>query len=232
MSELRLDLKVVRTGREYNGVSRAQILKWVAEKRLTRDDLVRPTGARNWLKISMAPELLETDEAPATGRTPPAVPPGPSYDDDDLGIEAPAKPRRRRQRIMEDAAVDMTPMIDVTFQLLIFFMLANNLANPSPIAVPEAVHGRGITPDGKQAILVDEQGRYYVGDVAQDEYIEPSLDSLVEKVATNASQAEAPLEVIVSAHKDSKHIGTRELMERLSQIENIGPIRLGVEERQ
>lgn len=232
MAEERVDLKVVRTGREYPNLSRSQVVKWLAEKRLTGDDLVKSVGARQWWKISMAAELLGV---------PPGQPPsanqtrwqGEPSVADDLGIEAPAKTRRRKKlRILEDTELDMTPMIDVTFQLLIFFMLSNQLANPSPILVPEAVYGQGVTPDGKQSVLVDEQGRYYLGDKAEEENIEPSLDTLLKKIADNAAVNELPMDVIINAHKDSKHIGTRQLMERLGEITNVGAVRLGVEEKQ
>lgn len=232
MSEERLDLKVVRTGREYPNLPRSQVLTWLSERRLTGDDLVKSPGARQWWKISMAAELL--------GTTPSQTPTvnqsrwqGEPTDEDDLGIEAPAKARpRKKLRFLEDSAVDMTPMIDVTFQMLIFFMFTNQLANPNPVTVPEAVYGQGVTPDGKQVVLVDEEGRYYLGDNAKEENIEPSLDSLLQKVADNASLSEGPMDVIINAHKDSKHMGTRQLMEKLSEVSNVGQIRLGVEEKQ
>jgi len=199
---------------------------------LTGDDLVKSVGARQWWKISMAGELLGV----TPGKTPTANQArwqGEPSHADDLGIEAPAKTRSRKKfRILEDTELDMTPMIDVTFQLLIFFMLTNQMANPSPMLVPEAVYGQGVSPDGKQSVLVDEQGRYYLGDKAEEENLEPSLDSVVQKIAENAGQSELPMDVIISAHKDSKHIGTRQLMERLSEVTNVGAVRLGVEEKQ
>ncbi len=232
MSEERIDLKVVRTGREYPNLPRSQVLTWLAERRLTGDDLVKSAGANKWWKISMAAELLGT----APGEMPTVSQPrwqGEPTDADDLGIPAPAKARpRRKLRLLEETEMDMTPMIDVTFQMLIFFMFTNQLANPSPVLVPEAVYGQGVTPDGKQVVLVDEQGRYYLGENAKEENIEPSLDSLLQKVADNAALSEAPMDVIINAHKDSKHLGTRQLLEKLSEVNNVGQVRLGVEEKQ
>jgi biopolymer transport protein ExbD len=174
------------------------------------------------------PAAAPTATVAATAATPAAA-----AGDDDLGIPEPTnQPKRRRRRIIEDTELDMTPMIDVTFQLLIFFMFANQLANPSPIEVPLAKYGKGIMPDGKQAILVDDQGSYYLGEVAKEETAEPSLETLLNQVADNASSAEQPLEVIISAHKAAKHQQLRQLLERLSDVPNIGPIHLGVEEKQ
>jgi biopolymer transport protein ExbD len=134
------------------------------------------------------------------------------------------------RRLLGEAAMDMAPMIDVTFLLLIFFMLTNSLANPTAIDVPVAMHGRGVTLEGQQLILVDEGGRYYLGETADAESAAGSLEALVAEVAGNAREAPEPLEVIVSAHRDVRHRAVRELVEDLAPIENLGPIRLGVEE--
>ena len=232
MSEQRLDLKVVRTGREYSAIPRSQVLKWIAEKRLEDDDLIKAAGARQWWRISMAAELLGVTpgQTPATDQLRWQGEPSGA---DDLGIEAPAKAKpRKKLQILEDTVMDMTPMIDVTFQMLIFFMFTNQLANPNPMSVPEAAYGQGVSPDGMQTVLVDEQGRYYFGDSTKEENIEPSIDSLLQKVADQAALSKDPMDVIISAHKDSKHVGTRQLMEELSKIGNVGQIRLGVEEKQ
>lgn len=232
MAEDRIDLKVLRTGREYPNLPRSQVVQWLAENRLSKDDLVKSAGARQWWKISMAAELLGT----VPGQTAVAEQPrwaGEPVDNDELGIEAPAKTRpRKKMRLLEDSAVDMTPMIDVTFQMLIFFMFTNQLANPSPVVVPEAVYGKGVSPDGKQTVLVDEEGRYYLGESAKEENIEPSIDSLLQKVSENAQASDVPMDVIINAHKSSKHLGMRQLMEELSKVENVGQIRIGVEEKQ
>jgi biopolymer transport protein ExbD len=129
------------------------------------------------------------------------------------------------------AEMDMTPMIDVTFQLLIFFMLTNSLANPAPLEVAEAEFGRGVTPEGKQMILIDEKGLYYLGDTPAPENISPNLDALVNEVRGNAASAGSPLEVIVTAHRRSKHLQVRQLVDRLGDVPNVGNILLGVEEK-
>lgn len=220
-----VDLKIVRTGRIYSGIPLATVEKWMAERRVTADDLVRPVGAQNWMKVSLAPELAGVVRP--TPRRAFRIP-TPA----DLGIVAPAKSRPRRKRaIGEDASIDMTPMIDVTFQLLIFFMLTNQAANPSLMEVPEAFHGQGISPEGRQMLLVDDQGRYFLGDQANEDHV-ASLDALVAEVQKNAvAHADGPLEVTVHAHKQSHHRILRELVERLEDVENIGPIRIGVEEK-
>ena len=127
--------------------------------------------------------------------------------------------------------MEMAPMIDVTFLLLIFFMLTNSLANPTAMDVPAAVHGRGVTLEGQQLILIDGNGRYYLGDTANEQTATDSLDALVQEVGQNARQSKAPLDVIVSAHRDVKHRRVRELVEGLAGLDGLGAILLGVEEK-
>jgi biopolymer transport protein ExbD len=181
----------------------------------------RPGGDARWREPAPAPAGAGAAIA------------GAAADGDEFGIPAPAKAaRRRRRRRLEESALDMTPMIDVTFQLLIFFTFTNQMANPSPIEVPKAVHGQGVLPDGKQALLVDDRGRYYFGESTKEENVAPSLDALVRAVGDNATSSEAPLDVIISAHKGARYVHLRELVERLEKVENIGVIRVGVEEKQ
>lgn len=127
--------------------------------------------------------------------------------------------------------MDMTPMIDVTFQLLIFFMFTNQMAQQSPIDAPEALYGKGVLPDGKQALLVDDQGRYYLGENTNPDNIAPSLDALIGEVQKNVDASPEPMEVIITAHKNAKHLHVRQLVERLEKLDGIGPIHLGVEEK-
>ena len=152
-------------------------------------------------------------------------------DSDEDAADARSPVRLRRQRSYEEAAMEMAPMIDVTFLLLIFFMLTNSLANPTAMDVPAAVHGRGVTLEGQQLILVDQDGQYYLGETASEQAATDSLGALVEEVGRNAQASTGPLEVIVSAHRDVKHRYVRQLVEGLAAVEDLGPILLGVEEK-
>jgi biopolymer transport protein ExbD len=130
-----------------------------------------------------------------------------------------------------DVEMDMTPMIDVTFQLLIFFMLTHALANPLPMDVPSVTYGRGVTVEGQQFILIDENGKYYLGYSAAPENATASLDALVQEVRQNARRSDTRLDVIVSAHRKCAHGQVRELVERLGAAGGLGRILLGVEEK-
>lgn len=227
MSQRSMDLKVVALDRVYGGVAMNTLVKWALEGRIASVDLVRAVGSDHWLPVTQVPELAAS--------LPVGVASGPSVDgevDAELDADEADQWTVKRPRLRaEEAEMDMTPMIDVTFQLLIFFMLTNNLANPAPMLVPQAVHGRGIDPQGRQMVLIDETGKYYLGDQAKSENVAASVEALVQEVERNASAADRPMDVIVSAHKAAKYLQVRELVEKLGGIANLGEVMLGVEEK-
>jgi biopolymer transport protein ExbD len=225
MSDSTLDLKIVALGRVYRRVPLEKLVTWAMEGRIVAADQVCPAGTDQWRSVLEVPQLAAS------------LPDGAVHDasagdaaeiDADRATQWTAQRPRRRA---EEAEMDMTPMIDVTFQLLIFFMLTNHLANPAPTLVPEAAHGRGVDAEGRQAIVIDEHGNYYAGDTIKPDAMVSSLDSLVDEVRLNARAAERPLDVIVSAHKRVKYARLRALVERLGSISNLGKVLIGVEEK-
>lgn len=72
--------------------------------------------------------------------------------------------RPRRQQQMD---INLTPLIDVVFLLLIFFMVSTTFEKETRIEV-ELPQAGAVTdtpePDERLEILVDSTGRYYVND--------------------------------------------------------------------
>lgn len=50
--------------------------------------------------------------------------------------------------------LDITPMIDVTFLLLIFFMVASTMQGTPAIDLPPAVHSKGVTVSSSTVVTV------------------------------------------------------------------------------
>jgi len=228
MAHPMMELKVVSLGKVYGPVPMETLRKLASGGRISADDLVRPVKSQTWLKVTELPAL-------AACLPQRAMPVG----DQELEREAsggPEPPRKRRE--VEDTGMDMTPMIDVTFQLLIFFMLTHAMMHPPPVEVPEAVHGKGVNMEGQQLVLVDEKGKYYLGDFPSDENAVASLDALVREVERNAGSGKgaASMDVIVHAHKQTKHHYVRELVNRLGLLNRekekpkIGKITVGIQE--
>lgn len=108
--------------------------------------------------------------------------------------------RKQRSRDDEDAAIDMTPMLDIVFIMLIFFIVTTSFVKEAGIDV--------IKPKAQPQNLQPSKGNIFIaikenGDVWMDKRL---VD--VERVAANIESmlAEQPTEsIIVQADKEAKH---------------------------
>ena len=66
----------------------------------------------------------------------------------------------------DEPEVNLTPLIDVVFLLLIFFMVSTTFEHQSRIQVelPEASAEPTTPEDESLEIIVDAQGRYFIGE--------------------------------------------------------------------
>ena len=66
----------------------------------------------------------------------------------------------------EEPDINLTPLIDVVFLLLIFFMVSTTFEHQSRIQIelPEATAEATKPEDESLEILIDAQGRYFLGD--------------------------------------------------------------------
>lgn len=227
MARRAMHLKIVARDQLLGPLPLETLVEMAAAGQISPDDLVRPGGSRVWIRVTEVPELA--------ARLPLAPAPKPSWteaeEDPAEAREAGDPIRLGQRRRHEEAAMEMAPMIDVTFLLLIFFMLTNSLANPAAMDVPEAVHGQGVPMENQLLILIDQHGSYYLGETATEQSAAVSVDALVQGVRKNVQASRETLDVIVSAHRDCKHRYVRELLEGLGAVDGLGEIRLGVEEK-
>ena len=146
------------------------------------------------------------DEAGATDESEGDEPPD-DADASEESDEAPALQLRRRRGADED--MDLTPMVDVTFQLLIFFMVTASFALQKSIEVPapdpdkkgaaqqlqilEDLEGTSIRVqiDAANVILIDDEP------LADPERLAEALKDKMRK--------EQKTEVLISAHAASLH---------------------------
>jgi biopolymer transport protein ExbD len=74
--------------------------------------------------------------------------------DDDLLDDEPALPRRR---LVEDSELDMTPMIDCVFLLLIFFTVTSKADQITSVELPPARHGKGVSEQSSVIITIAQR---------------------------------------------------------------------------
>jgi len=108
--------------------------------------------------------------------------------------------RKQRFRDDEDAAIDMTPMLDIVFIMLIFFIVTTSFVKEAGIEVLKPKAQASNTKPSKGNIFIAIKAN---GDIHMDKR---QVD--VERVGANIESmlAEQPTEsIIVQADKDAKH---------------------------
>lgn len=109
--------------------------------------------------------------------------------DRDGGVE-----KFKVRRDQEDVEPDITPMIDITFLLLAFFVVASKMQEQAPLALPYARHGSAVSAQDAMMINIDQASAdddalYYLsrgmdegtGIESSSEDIEEQIQSYVEE---------------------------------------------------
>jgi biopolymer transport protein ExbD len=107
---------------------------------------------------------------------------------------------RKRVRANEEAAVDMTPMLDIVFIMLIFFIVSTSFLKETGIDVnkPKAAKNQNANP--KPVIFIDirESGEIWMDKRLVDvERVGANIERLLSKAPTDV--------VIIKAEKATKH---------------------------
>lgn len=157
-----------------------------------------------------------------------------SLEADDADLDEPPILARNREQI--DAEMDITPMIDCVFLLLIFFIVCSTMEQQSPIDLAEARHGRAVGE--RESIIISvlgggvEQAPVYLADG-------PALDPLPndeevqrEKILAyieEEQRKEGKSDVLIKADKNVAHRDVARVIKAVSKVEGIN-IHLAVAE--
>jgi biopolymer transport protein TolR len=139
---------------------------------------------------------------------------------------------RRQVNEERDEHIDMTPMVDVVFQLMTFMLFSTQMSGGEKVEVPPARHGVGVeetaatfislmkpTEPGGESHIVLGNGD---GPVA-------SLDDV--RKAINDGVKDGKRKVVLQADGDVAHGDVLKLISAVSEIEGI-TIHVGVQEPQ
>ncbi len=143
--------------------------------------------------------------------------------DEQAALNGPILPRRR---VVDDSEMDITPMIDITFLLLIFFLVASKMDSDANVPLPLAKNGTAVTvknsavitmvPAGSDRVTVylgegtDDNRRVTAGDLAQQEV--QIADYVQQMLGEGRKQ-----QVIVKAAKSVKHRDVARVMQAAGQ---------------
>jgi biopolymer transport protein ExbD len=134
-----LDIWIVESNTVYREVPFAVVTDWVQQGRLLEDDMLRPSGTRDWLRLGgmsafaaylpRAEPFRVEDKAEAL---------------EAVQVDFSWRPRTDE----EEQDVDMIPLIDVSLVLLIFFMMTATVSSAlSGILTPGAEYGTKIVSE-------------------------------------------------------------------------------------
>ncbi|RUO79597.1 ExbD/TolR family protein [Pseudidiomarina taiwanensis] len=131
---------------------------------------------------------------------------------------------RKRFREEEDAAIDMTPMLDIVFIMLIFFIVTTSFVKEAGIDVnkPEASQAQK-KPSANIFIAIRGNGEVWMDKRMVD----------VERVAANIERllAEQPTDmVVIQADKEAKHGVVVKVMDQIKEANNKLTISIAAED--
>jgi biopolymer transport protein ExbD len=115
-----------------------------------------------------------------------------------------------KQPIPEDE-LDMTPMVDVTFLLLIFFMVTASFTlqksieqPPAQSDAPSMTNVDEELEDDYVEVIIDQTNTYYVTSRDAEEVEAPSEREMRSRVK-DAKENSSATRLVIKAHVDSKH---------------------------
>ena len=171
-----------------------------------------PADPQPQLPPVVPPPVVATRWSTVPEPTPPPLPPQPSAVLD----EATPGVKKKASRAFVEAEMDMTPMVDVVFQLLIFFMLTaaftitKSQQFPKPQQTEPAARPAPPEEDPDFIIIrIDAGNTYHIsgGDLGVDEEEAPSPQELMIKLraARGGLSGKIPTKLLVKAHGDCTH---------------------------
>lgn len=115
----------------------------------------------------------------------------------------------------DEVAVDMSPMIDLVFLLLIFFLVASAVIKVEkvPIEVPDAVYAKVPEDEtGRFAITVNTDGDLFIGPASEQVTLEELTDRMRSEV-----EADPEIRIVIRADRTVKYGTNEKIMEACAE---------------
>ncbi len=132
----------------------------------------------------------------------------------------------RRQKL-EEVSVNLTPLIDVVFLLLIFFMVSTTFTKETHLSIdlPEAAGEASADVQEQIEILINEAGEYTIN---ARQLVDEDIDTL-KKAIRRISDGDTSLPMVITAHAQTPHESVVRAMDAAGQM---GFIHLSITTRQ
>lgn len=184
--------------------------------------------------VPAAPPVMGAPVARPAGPRPPSPPGGGST------LEEEAKNPQdfrvpKSKRVPQESDMDMTPMVDCVFQLLIFFMLTASFAVQKSLLIPKPTVDEGTsTQEPKDenlealTVRIDPQGHFFIsGGSLEDESEASARVELIMKLKQARAVASGPIpnKLMVLAHGDALH---ERVVEAIDAANDVGLEEIGL----
>jgi len=133
-----------------------------------------------------------------------------------------------KPRLDNETDLDITPMIDVTFLLLIFFMVTSTMQASPDLDVPPAEHGIGAARDNATIIVIkapESPGatpEIGLGDANNQENPNATLEQVRAYVEQGLNDGASPKEhVIIKADREVPHGFVQKVTRVVNEVESI-----------
>jgi len=116
----------------------------------------------------------------------------------------------------DEPEVNLTPLIDVVFLLLIFFMVSTTFEHQSRIQIelPEATAEASRPEEQSLEIIIDSQGRYFIG---EQQVVNTQLKTLKGAISKALGERE-DIPVIIRADANTPHQAVITALDATSQL--------------
>jgi biopolymer transport protein ExbD len=116
----------------------------------------------------------------------------------------------------DEPEVNLTPLIDVVFLLLIFFMVSTTFEHQSRIQIelPEATAEATKPEDESLEIIIDAQGRFFIG---EEQVVNTELKTLKGAIGKAVGEREG-IPVIIRADAKTPHQAVITALDATSQL--------------
>jgi biopolymer transport protein ExbD len=143
----------------------------------------------------------------------------------ELELEPEPEPMRlRRRAAREEEDIDITPMIDLVFLLLIFFLVSSIPDQQTAIDLPSAAHGGSVSQVHSVLFTVADSGSVYAADGrVPGKELPDDAQARRAKVRelVEAGVREDKTDVVIKGDKNVAHREIAELIKSVSQVNGI-----------
>ncbi|ASJ20450.1 ExbD/TolR family protein [Brachyspira hampsonii] len=125
-----------------------------------------------------------------------------------------------RRRFNIKSGIDLTPMIDIVFNLLIFFMVGSTIiVTPQiEISLPKSTSAVGSEKNDTVVISISKDGQKYING-----YLSEDIDADLKELADTEGELEKPVEI-----RSDQDVKTQTLISVIDSVKNAGFTRLSI----